>query len=38
MVKLGVLEEITGKKRDRVYAYKTYLNLLEEGTDPLPLQ
>jgi Fic family protein len=27
LVKLGVLEEITGGKRDRVYVFKEYLNL-----------
>jgi Fic family protein len=29
----GVLEEITGRRRDRVYAYRRYLDVLGEGTE-----
>ncbi|MGE3920976.1 MAG: Fic family protein [Gammaproteobacteria bacterium] len=29
----GVLEEITGKKRDKVYVYRRYLEMLEEGAE-----
>lgn len=29
----GVLEEITGKRRNRVYAYRKYLNVLTEDTE-----
>lgn len=36
MVELGILEEITGRKRDRVFAYRRYLDILAEGTEPLP--
>ncbi len=36
MVKLGILEERSGKKRDRVYVYRRYLNILEEGAEPFP--
>lgn len=32
---LGILKEITKKKRDKVYVYKKYLDLLEEGSEPL---
>ena len=32
---LGILEEITGKKRDKIYVYRKYLNFLEEGAEPL---
>jgi len=32
---IGVVREITGKARDRIYAYKEYLNILEEGAQPL---
>jgi Fic family protein len=32
LCKTGVLHEITGKRRDRVYAYKSYLNTLAEDT------
>ncbi|GAB4391284.1 MAG: Fic family protein [Gammaproteobacteria bacterium] len=35
MVDLGILEEITGKQRDKIYLYKNYLAILEEGTEPL---
>ncbi|MBM3894636.1 Fic family protein [Candidatus Dependentiae bacterium] len=33
--KLGILHEITGKKRDQVYVYRQYLGLLSVGTEPL---
>lgn len=36
LVQLGVLEEITGRRRGRVFAYARYLAILDEGTDPLP--
>lgn len=32
---IGVVREITGKARDRIYVYKDYLDILEEGTQPL---
>jgi Fic family protein len=32
---IGVVREITGKARDRIYVYKEYLDILEEGTQPL---
>lgn len=35
MVKAGILEEITEKKRDKIYLYKNYLNILEYGTEPI---
>jgi len=35
MLKLGILEEITAKKRDRVYVYRKYLDILDEGAEPL---
>lgn len=31
---IGVLEEISGKKRDKVYVYRNYLNILEDGAEP----
>lgn len=31
--RLGILEEITGRKRDRQFAYRAYLDLLSEGTE-----
>ncbi|MBM4353212.1 MAG: Fic family protein [Deltaproteobacteria bacterium] len=32
---LGIVREITGRERDRVYAYERYIELLAEGTEPL---
>jgi Fic family protein len=37
MVKLGILEEISGKKRDKIYRYRKYLDILEEGAEPFTL-
>ncbi|BCH22902.1 Fic family protein [Mesorhizobium sp. L-8-3] len=34
--KMGIVEEITGRKRGRVFGYHRYLAILSEGTDPLP--
>ena len=31
---IGVVKEITGKARDRIYVYKEYLDILGEGTLP----
>ena len=31
---LGIITEITGRKRDRVYAYSQYVAILNEGTTP----
>ncbi|MFT3789621.1 MAG: Fic family protein [Rudaea sp.] len=33
--KLGLVREITGRKRERVFAYGRYLDILNEGTQPL---
>ncbi len=33
---LGIMREITGKARGRLFAYTRYLDLLSEGTEPLP--
>ncbi|HMP54560.1 MAG TPA: Fic family protein, partial [Candidatus Melainabacteria bacterium] len=32
---LGIVREITGKQRGRVFVYDHYLKILERGTDPL---
>ena len=32
---LGIVREMTGKERYRVYAYDDYLSILDEGTEPL---
>ena len=34
--RLGVVEEITGRRRGRVFGYSRYLAILSEGTEPLP--
>jgi Fic family protein len=35
LAQLGVARELTGRKRDRVFAYDQYLAVLQEGTEPL---
>jgi len=35
LVNLGIVEEMSGKKRDRFYIYKKYLVILEQGSEPL---
>jgi Fic family protein len=32
---IGIVAEITGKQRNRVFAYSEYLRILSEGTEPL---
>lgn len=32
---LGIVSEITGRKRERVFAYRAYLDILNEGAQPL---
>ncbi|MGT2454077.1 Fic family protein [Cupriavidus basilensis] len=34
--RFSILEEVTGRKRGRVFSYRRYLIILSEGTDPLP--
>ena len=34
--RLGILDEVTGRKRGRVFSYSRYLAILSEGTAPLP--
>ncbi|MBK1727081.1 Fic family protein [Halorhodospira neutriphila] len=31
----GIVEELTGRRRGRVYAYSRYIGILNEGADPL---
>lgn len=31
----GIVEEITGKSRSRIYVYRKYLDIMNEGTEPL---
>jgi len=32
---LGIVREITGRQRNRVFAYGRYLDILNEGAEPL---
>ena len=32
---LGVVKEVTGRRRGREFAYTAYLSLLAQGTEPL---
>jgi DNA-binding Lrp family transcriptional regulator len=32
---LGILEEVTGRRRDKKYVYREYVNILNEGAEPL---
>jgi Fic family protein len=34
--RLGIVEEVTGRRRGRVFGYRGYLAILSEGTEPLP--
>jgi Fic family protein len=36
LVDLGIVREVTGKRRRRVFAYRKYLDVLDRGTEPLP--
>ena len=33
--RLGVVQEVTGRRRNRIYAYVRYLAILSEGAEPL---
>jgi Fic family protein len=33
--RIGIVEEVTGRKRGRVFGYRAYLDILNEGTAPL---
>ncbi len=33
LARIGILREITGRERNRVYRYEQYVNLLNEGTE-----
>lgn len=35
LVRLGLVRELTGQRRNRVFAYDSYLAILQEGTEPL---
>jgi len=33
--RLGIVREMTGRKRNRVFVYDAYMKILEEGTEPI---
>jgi hypothetical protein len=35
LLNLDIARELTGQRRNRVFAYQRYLNILNEGTEPL---
>lgn len=35
MIKLGLVKELTGRKRNRLFCYDRFLKVLSEGTEPL---
>ncbi len=35
LAELGIVREITGFKRNRIYVYYRYLDVLNEGAEPL---
>lgn len=35
LVQLGIVRELTGRRRNRVFAYDSYLRILSEGTEAL---
>lgn len=35
MIDLGILHEVTGRERHRLFVYEQYLSILNEGTEPL---
>jgi len=37
LIELGIVGELTGKRRNRIFAYRKYLSMLDRGTEPLPL-
>lgn len=36
LVETGMVQELTGQKRNRLFCYDRYLKILSEGTEPLP--
>ena len=35
LVRIGIVEEVTGKRRDRLFTYSRYFNMVSKGTEPL---
>ena len=38
MTNLDILKEVSGKKRDKVYVYRKYLDILESDAEPFTLE
>ena len=36
LIEAGIVREVTGRQRSRLFAYPKYLSRLDEGTEPLP--
>ena len=36
LAKLGIVSEVSGRQRGQVFAYKAYVGILNEGTEPFP--
>ena len=36
LIEIGIVRELTGKRRNRFFAYRRYLSILDQGTEPLP--
>jgi len=32
---MGMVSEVTGRKRNRIFSYERYVRILSEGTEPL---
>ena len=35
LLRLGIVKEVSGKRRDRLFAYSRYVNMVSKGTEPL---
>lgn len=35
LINAGIVEEVTGRNRNRIYVYRKYLDVMNEGTEPL---
>ncbi len=35
LIDIGIVTEVTGKSRNKIYVYKKYLDILSEGTEPI---
>jgi predicted transcriptional regulator len=35
LIEIGLVREVTGQKRNRLFCYDRYLKVLSEGTEPL---